>query len=42
MRRKFASSLGGGGHDAAAGCDLEGSLDEVKNMIIGKVKEYLR
>ena len=39
---EICQQFGGGGHDAAAGCDLEGSLDEVKNMIIGKVKEYLR
>jgi phosphoesterase RecJ-like protein len=29
----LASELGGGGHRYAAGCDLHGSLDEVKERV---------
>ncbi len=38
---KICGMLGGGGHARAAGCQVEGSLDEVKEKIISKVSEYL-
>jgi phosphoesterase RecJ-like protein len=37
-----AAHFGGGGHMAAAGADIEGSLDEVKQSVIGSTKEMLR
>lgn len=33
--------LGGGGHVCAAGCELSGSLDEVKRQILAVVEEFL-
>ncbi|MCR5761655.1 MAG: DHH family phosphoesterase [Sphaerochaetaceae bacterium] len=38
---KFASLFGGGGHAKAAGLTVEGSYEEVKEMILTKVKDYL-
>ncbi len=38
----LAKSLGGGGHDLAAGCTLEGSLQDVESLVIGKAKETIR
>lgn len=37
----IADSLGGGGHPAAAGADIKGSLLEVKEMILKITREYL-
>lgn len=37
----IASSLGGGGHRAAAGCDLSLSLDEAVDKVISVVEETL-
>ena len=41
---KICSTLGGGGHKAAAGCTLTGSLAEVKQQLIsavaGAMEEY--
>ncbi len=34
--------LGGGGHARAAGCQLEGTLEEVKASILSAIGEYLR
>ena len=38
---EICKKLGGGGHNAAAGTTLYGSLDEVKAQILGGVKEAL-
>ncbi|HOV06361.1 MAG TPA: DHH family phosphoesterase [Anaerolineaceae bacterium] len=37
----IAASFGGGGHPAAAGADIKGSLSEVQNMILQKTRDYL-
>ena len=37
----IAASLGGGGHPAAAGADLNGSLPEVQTKILDLTREYL-
>ncbi len=39
---KVAARFGGGGHAAAAGADIEGSLDEVKKTVLQSTKEMLR
>ena len=36
---KVAAAFGGGGHEHAAGCTLEGDIESVKNQIIQKAKE---
>lgn len=38
---KFCSQFGGGGHPAAAGCAIEGTLDEVKNRLIEAAEKTL-
>lgn len=38
---KICQQLGGGGHKAAAGCTIEGSLDEVKEKILAVVGKAL-
>jgi phosphoesterase RecJ-like protein len=35
---RIASELGGGGHPAAAGVEVSGSLDEVKELILEKTR----
>ncbi len=37
----LATRFGGGGHAAAAGADVEGSLDDVKKSVIDSTKEML-
>ena len=39
---QVAQQFGGGGHAAAAGADVEGSLDEIKKTVIKRTKEMLR
>jgi len=39
---KLAESLGGGGHAAAAGCKVRGSLEAVKNEVLKKVRSAIR
>jgi len=39
---RLAMSLAGGGHDLAAGCTLEGTLEEVEALVISKAKESIR
>ena len=39
---QIAASLGGGGHPAAAGADLDGNLTEVKTRILDLTREYLK
>lgn len=38
----IADALGGGGHPAAAGVEINGSLLQVKDMILNKTREYLK
>jgi phosphoesterase RecJ-like protein len=38
----FALSRGGGGHAAAAGCFVEGSLPDVREAVLAEVEEWLR
>ena len=38
----IATRFGGGGHAAAAGADVDGSLEEVKRNAIKSTKEMLR
>lgn len=38
---KICMSLGGGGHRAAAGCTLEGTLEEVREKVLGAIKNAL-
>ena len=35
-------TFGGGGHIKAAGCDIQGSLEDVKEKIISEVKKYIK
>jgi phosphoesterase RecJ-like protein len=37
----FSAALGGGGHHNAAGCTVEGTLDDVKNIVYRIVEESL-
>jgi phosphoesterase RecJ-like protein len=37
----ICGKLGGGGHKAAAGCTVIGTLEEAKNRILKAVKEAL-
>lgn len=36
----FAKSLGGGGHMRAAGCDVKGTKEEVKGILVEKLKGF--
>ena len=38
---QICRELGGGGHARAAGCSLNGGLEEVKATLLGVVKAYL-
>ncbi len=38
----IARRLGGGGHSRAAGCELEGNLDNTKNAILAEVEAVIR
>ena len=38
---KVAGLLGGGGHSRAAGCTVEGSLDDAKTVIVEKIGEVI-
>lgn len=38
---KFCQKFGGGGHVRAAGCEIKGSLDEVRQKLLDSVKEVL-
>jgi bifunctional oligoribonuclease and PAP phosphatase NrnA len=37
----FAAQLGGGGHHNAAGCTVDGTLDDVKAKVYGIVESAL-
>ena len=39
---ELAKSLGGGGHHLAAGCTVEGPLDQAVALVVGKSKESIR
>ncbi len=39
---EFCSQFGGGGHPAAAGCTIEGTLDEVRNKLIEAAEKVLK
>ena len=39
---ELALSLGGGGHPAASGCTVSGSLDEVMALVVPALKETRR
>ena len=39
---QVAQQFGGGGHAAAAGADVDGSLNEIKKTVIKRTKEMLR
>jgi len=38
---KFCARFGGGGHKVAAGCSIEGSLEEVKNTIVSELQKLV-
>jgi bifunctional oligoribonuclease and PAP phosphatase NrnA len=38
---KIAAFFGGGGHKAASGCTVSGSIGQVKRMVLRKIKEAL-
>lgn len=38
---EFCALFGGGGHNAAAGCSIEGSLEEVKAKLVAAAQEIL-
>ncbi len=39
---QIARSLGGGGHDLAAGCTVDGPLDQAEALVITRSKESIR
>lgn len=39
---QIAQEFSGGGHKSAAGCTIKGELNEVQELVIGKIKEYIR
>ncbi|HCB50558.1 MAG TPA: hypothetical protein DEP47_13845 [Chloroflexi bacterium] len=39
---ELAKTLGGGGHHLAAGCTLDGPLDEVVHLVVNRSKESIR
>ncbi|MGD2049923.1 MAG: DHHA1 domain-containing protein, partial [Chloroflexota bacterium] len=39
---QLARDLGGGGHHLAAGCTLDGPLEEVVQMVVKRSKESIR
>ena len=38
----IAAQFGGGGHASAAGADIKGSLEEVKNMVLAETHRYVK
>lgn len=40
--RLVVNAFGGGGHENAAGCTIEGSLEDVKEQIVSEVKKWLK
>jgi bifunctional oligoribonuclease and PAP phosphatase NrnA len=39
---ELALNLGGGGHDLAAGCTLDGSLDKAESLVVALAKESIK
>ena len=39
---QVAMIFGGGGHVRAAGCKIQGNIEQVKNQIINTVRGYLK
>jgi phosphoesterase RecJ-like protein len=39
--REVASSFGGGGHSQAAGCTVQGRLEDVEDQVLLKMEEVL-
>jgi phosphoesterase RecJ-like protein len=39
---KVAKSFGGGGHQAAAGADIPGNMDEVQPRVLQTTREMLK
>jgi len=39
---RLAASFGGGGHPAASGADINGSLEEVQNLVLDSTRKYLQ
>jgi phosphoesterase RecJ-like protein len=39
---RLATSFGGGGHPAAAGTEMSGSLEEVQTLVLGATKTFLK
>jgi phosphoesterase RecJ-like protein len=37
----IANKLGGGGHKNAAGCTIEGNMDDIKQMLLKEIREAL-
>ena len=38
---KICAKFGGGGHNAAAGCEFDCDIDQVKNALLKVIKEEL-
>ena len=38
---KFCSAFGGGGHKVAAGCTINGSLEDVKKTVVTELKKLI-
>lgn len=39
---KIAQFFGGGGHPKASGADMDGSLEEVRVLVLEKTKQFVR
>jgi len=39
---RLAARLGGGGHASAAGCTLEGTLDEAERTVVAAITQVLQ
>lgn len=40
--KKIANKFGGGGHIKAAGCTLEGNLEDLKEIVLAQIREQLK
>jgi phosphoesterase RecJ-like protein len=38
---KIAVKYGGGGHQKASGCEIKGTLEELKNILLSDIREQL-
>ena len=39
---EIARSFGGGGHSLASGCEVKGTIDQVEQTVVNKIREQLR